>query len=353
MQKPLVIGDLAAKVPIIQGGMGVGISLSSLAGAVAAEGAIGVISTAQIGFKETDYETNSLAANLRAVKKHITRAKELAPKGIIGVNIMVVTRNYAQYVKAAIEAGVDLIISGAGLPFELPSLAKGTATKLVPIVSSLRATEIIMKTWMKKNGILPDALIIEGPQAGGHLGFKEEDLIKGIESEDYEKEIVKIIDFVNEFAQNNNGKVPVITAGGISTKKEFDRQFELGASGVQIGTKFVTTHECDAHENYKKAYVECKKEDIIVVKSPVGMPGRAIKNKFSELVKETRLPAHRCRNCIISCDPPTTKYCISDALINAANGKIDMALLFCGANAWKETQIRYVRDVINEFMGNE
>ncbi|SHI73712.1 NAD(P)H-dependent flavin oxidoreductase [Parasporobacterium paucivorans] len=350
MQKTLTIGNLTAKIPIIQGGMGVGISLSSLAGAVAREGAIGVISAAQIGFMESDFSTNPLGANLRALKKHIAKAKNIAPGGIIGVNIMVATKNYAQYVKASIEAGIDLIISGAGLPFELPSLVKGTGTKLIPIVSSLRAAQIILKMWMKKDGVLPDAIIIEGPLAGGHLGFKEEELTRGIETSEYEEEIRKIIGYVNEFAGTHNSSIPVITAGGISTKEEYQRQFELGASGVQISTKFVPTFECDAHENFKKAYLECEKEDIIIVKSPVGMPGRAIRNKFTELVSKEKIPIKKCRDCIITCNPATTRYCITDALINAARGNMDEALIFCGAKAYEETEIRHVKDVINDFI---
>lgn len=347
--KPLVIGDLVAKIPIIQGGMGIGVSLSRLAGAVAKEGAIGIISTAQIGFTEEDYDKNPEEANLKAIKKHIDKAREIAPKGIIGVNIMVATKNYARYVKAAIEAGIDMIISGAGLPLELPKLSKGSNTKIIPIVSSLKGTKLILKMWKTKDDKIPDAIIVEGPLAGGHLGFKSEDL-DDIDSLNYEEEIKSIIEYVKEYSDEHGQKIPVITAGGIDTKEKFLHQLEIGADGVQIATKFITTEECDASDKYKQAYIDSTEEDIVIVKSPVGMPGRAIKNKFMDKVKVQRVPAVRCKGCVTPCKPATTPYCISEALINAAKGNIEEGLLFCGAFAYKENRIRTVKDVIAEFV---
>jgi nitronate monooxygenase len=349
MQRNLVIGDLTAKIPIIQGGMGVGISLSRLAGAVSKEGGIGVISSAQIGFMEKDFDTNTLEANLRALKFHIQKARETAPEGILGVNIMVVTRNYEQYVREAVNAGVDVIISGAGLPLELPKIVGDSKVKLIPIVSSLRAAQIIFKMWLKKDKKIADAIIIEGPKAGGHLGFNKEDL-DNIGSMNYEEEIKSIIQYIREFSKENDRYISVITAGGIDTKEEYERQFELGADGVQIATRFVTTYECDAHENYKNAYLNCKQEDIIIVKSPVGMPGRAIRNKFTEKVMEESIPVKKCRRCITTCKPDSTRYCITDALVSAATGNTDKGLLFCGANAYREEKIRSVREVIDEFI---
>ena len=346
--KPLIIDNLIAKIPIIQGGMGIGVSLSKLAGAVSKEGAIGVISTAQIGFMEDDYNTNPEEANLRAVKSHILKAREIAPKGILGVNIMVATKNYSKYVIAAIEAGIDMIISGAGLPLELPKLAEGTNTKLVPIVSSLKGTKLILKMWKNKNNKIPDAIIIEGPEAGGHLGFKPEQL-EDIKHLHHENEVKSIIDYVREFSKEVGKKIPIITAGGISNRKKFKHQLrDLGVDGVQISTKFVTTIECDAHDDFKKAYLNCKKQDIIIVKSPVGMPGRAIKNKFMEKVKLERVPAIKCKNCIIPCKPASTPYCITEALINAVKGNVDEGLVFCGARAYKEKRIKSVKEVISE-----
>ncbi|BCJ96754.1 2-nitropropane dioxygenase [Anaerocolumna cellulosilytica] len=348
MYKPLKIGNLTAKLPIIQGGMGVGISLSSLAGAVAAEGGIGVISTAQIGFSEPDFKKNPLETNLRMVREHIKRARQIAPKGILGVNIMVATQNYARYVKEAIKSGIDLIISGAGLPTELPEIAKGTKTKLIPIVSSLKAASVIFRLWDKKNQTTPDALIIEGPKAGGHLGFLPE-MLEGISDEAYDEEIKSIIDLTKDYGSRYGKHIPVIIAGGIKNKVDMEHYLKLGADGIQVATKFVTTEECDADIKYKQAYLDCKKEDIIIVKSPVGMPGRAIRNEFVNKTLEGPIPVRRCHNCIKSCNPVDTPYCITEALANAAVGNVEEALLFCGANAYLEQKIRTVKEVLSDF----
>ncbi len=348
MYKALKIGNLTAKLPIIQGGMGVGISLSSLAGAVSAKGGVGVISTAQIGFTEPDFDRNPLEANLRMIGEHIKRARKLAPSGILGVNIMVATQNYARYVKEAIKNGIDLIISGAGLPIELPEIAKGTRTKLIPIVSSLKAANVILKMWDKKNSAAPDAIIIEGPKAGGHLGFLPEQL-ENIDESAYEEEIKSIIAVTKDYGNKYGKDIPVIVAGGIQNKQDMEHYFSLGADGIQVATKFVTTKECDADMKYKQAYINCKKEDIVIVKSPVGMPGRAIKNAFMERVLLGRIPIKRCHNCIKTCNPAITPYCITDALANAAKGNIHEALLFCGANAYMENKIRTVQDVLDDY----
>ncbi len=348
MYKPLNIGNLTVKLPIIQGGMGVGISLSSLAGAVSAQGGIGVISTAQIGFTEPDFNRNPLEANLRMIGEHIKRARKLAPEGILGVNIMVATQHYARYVKEAIKNGIDIIISGAGLPIELPEIAKGTQTKLIPIISSVKAASIILKMWDKKNNVTPDAIIIEGPKAGGHLGFKPEQL-EHIDPVAYDEEIKNIIELTKSYGVKYGKEIPVIVAGGIQNKQEMEHYLALGADGIQVATKFVTTEECDADIKYKQAYLNCKEEDIIIVKSPVGMPGRAIKNAFTERAHLARIPVKRCYNCIKNCNPAETPYCITDALENAARGNLDEALLFCGANAFMEDKIRTVKDVLADY----
>lgn len=346
--KPLVIGDLIAKVPVIQGGMGVGISLSKLAGAVAAEGGIGIISTAQIGYREPDFDRNPIACNLRAIQKEIEKAREIAKGGIIGVNIMVATQKYEEYVKAAVAAGADLIISGAGLPMNLPALVENTKTRIAPIVSSVKSVQVIMKYWLKKYNRTPDAVVIEGPLAGGHLGFSNEQL-EDIENLHYEEEVKKIIQTVKESGQAQQKEIPVIMAGGIYTREDMEYYLEMGASGVQMATRFVTTYECDAAEAYKQAYIDAAKEDIVIVKSPVGMPGRAILNPFMKRAKEGRIPHGTCHTCISTCKPAETPYCITDALINAAVGKVEDALLFCGANAYRATKLEHVKDIMKEF----
>ena len=290
-ESTLIIGDLKPRVPVIQGGMGVGVSLSKLAGAVAAAGGIGVISTAQIGFQDSDFLKNPLASNLRAIGEEVKKARQIAKDGIIGVNIMVDTRRYEEYVKAAVLAGVDLIISGAGLPMKLPELIGAAKTKIAPIVSSLKSFQVITKYWMKKYNRIPDFVIIEGPEAGGHLGFRKEEL-DSISRETYDKEIEKIIDLANELS------VPVIVAGGVYTKEDMKRYLEMGANGVQVATRFVTTTECDASDAYKNAYLNAKKEDIVIIDSPVGMPGRAIRNAFLDEIKQGNKQVTHFKQCM-------------------------------------------------------
>lgn len=348
MDRALRIGDLIARIPVIQGGMGVGISLSQLAGAVAKAGGIGIISTAQIGFKERDYDKNPHECNIRAVGKEIARAKKIAEGGIVGVNIMVATTGYEDYVEAAVNAGADVVISGAGLPINLPELVKGSRTKIAPIVSSLKAASVIIRQWKKKYNRLPDLVVVEGPLAGGHLGFSREEL-GVITKEKYDEEVKAIIDYVGEVSKESDTDIPVIVGGGVYDRQDMEHYMDMGAKGVQIGTRFVATHECDAHENYKKAYVEAKKEDVVIVKSPVGFPGRAIYNKFLERVSDGERIMGMCRRCVKTCNPMTTPYCISQALINAAVGKIDDGLIFCGGNVHRVSEIVSVKSIMEEF----
>lgn len=341
----LKIGNLIAKTPIIQGGMGIGVSSSKLASAVANEGGIGVISAAQLGYKEDDFETNTLEANLRALKEHINIAKNNAPEGIIGVNIMVATNNYEEHVKTAIESGIDLIISGAGLPTMLPKLTKGSNVKIAPIVSSLKAARVIFKLWDKHDQMSPDLVVIEGPKAGGHLGFKVNELED--ENFDFDKVVVDIIAETKKYAEKYNKEIPVVVGGGVFTGSDIAHYLKLGANGVQMATRFVVTEECDASQEFKDAYINCSKEDIQIVKSPVGMPGRAIKNPFTNL-KEHKIT--KCYNCLTPCNPATTPYCISKALINSVNGNINDGLLFCGENASRITKMTTVKELIDELI---
>lgn len=359
--KPLVIGDLVAEKPIIQGGMGVGISLSSLAGAVAKAGGIGIISTAQIGFREPDFKSNSLEANLRAIGKELTKAREIAPKGIIGFNIMVATKNYALYVKEAVKAGADIIISGAGLPINLPELAEGSKTKIAPIVSSAKSAMVICKMWDRKYHRIPDLVVIEGPLAGGHLGFSVDQLEEiGASSENrektyrqdvYDQEVKDILEVVKGYGDKYGVTIPVVTAGGIYDHDDVMHQMELGVNGVQVATRFVTTEECDAPMAYKQAYIQAKQEDIVITKSPVGMPGRAIKNPFLEQVGNGRIKIDHCYQCLEKCDQAKIPYCITRALVNAAEGDTDHALLFCGSNAFRAEKMETVDEVMKELAG--
>lgn len=348
--KPLKIGNLIAEIPVVQGGMGVGIRLSGLAGAVASCKGVGIISTAQIGYREPDWDANPVEANLRAIGTEIARAKEIAGgKGMIGANIMVATRDYEKYVEAAIRAGADLIISGAGLPVDLPRMAKGSGTKLLPIVSSLKSVQVICRYWEKKYGYYPDGIVIEGPLAGGHLGFSPEQL-EDVEGLDYDKVIKDIIQFVKGYEEKAKREIPVIVAGGIYDRGDMLHVLELGAAGVQMATRFVTTYECDASDAYKQAYINAAKEDIVIVKSPVGMPGRAIWNPFMKKAGEGKIPHGKCHLCIASCNPVETPYCITEGLLNAVAGNVDEALLFCGANAYRATKLEHVKDILQEFI---
>ena len=285
MYKPLLIGNLEAKLPIIQGGMGVGISLSNLAGTVSNLGGIGIMSTAHIGYTEADFRKDPVQVNLKMIGEHIKRARKIAPKGILGVNIMVAIEDYSLHVKEAIKNGIDIIISGAGLPIDLPQIAKGSKTKLVPIVSSVKSASVLLKMWDRKSKTTPDAVVVEGPKAGGHLGFKPEELEADSESMDsrtFDTVIKKVIALLREYEVKYKKTIPVIVAGGINTKADMEHAFSLGASGIQVGTKFIPTQECDANIRYKEAYLNVDKDDLLIIKSPVGMPGRAIKNKLIE-----------------------------------------------------------------------
>lgn len=345
--QPLIIGDLVAKVPIIQGGMGVGVSMSGLAGAVAKEGGIGIISAAQPGYREDGFGDNPIEANLKALAKEIKKAKEISNGGIIGVNIMHALRYYEEYVDCCIKNGADLIISGAGLPAPLPELVEGTNVKCAPIVSSLKATQVLFKRWDKRLSHVSDFLVIEGPLAGGHLGFSGEDLDAHIE-ENFDEEVKAIIEYVHTFEEKYNTSIPVIFAGGVYDRSDIDHYLSLGCSGVQMATRFVATKECDADIRFKQAYVNAGKEDIHIVKSPVGMPGRAIYNPFMKAREESKDTIDKCYNCLNKCKPAEIPYCITKALVNAAKGDVDNALLFCGANAYRVDKISTVHEIIEE-----
>lgn len=350
--KPLQIGELTIKYPIIQGGMGVGISRSSLAGAVSKNGGLGIISTAQIGYDEKDFQKNELEANLRAIHTHMKKAKEIAGNKPVGVNIMVATKEYKQYVKAAVEAGADVIISGAGLPVKLPEYVEGSHCKIAPIVSSEKAAKLMLKNWKKRYDRVVDFIVVEGPKAGGHLGFSFE-TVSQITNEEFEEEIKKIIKTVQCFEKEYNAVIPVIVAGGIFDYQDICHMVSLGASGVQIASRFVATAECDASMEYKKAYIGAKKEDIRIVHSPVGMPGRALNNEFVKRVESESEPVTRCFHCLEKCNPAKVPYCITKALINAVEGNVEEGLIFVGENVDRINEIMTVHDLLEELMGHK
>ena len=347
--KELVIGDLRAKIPIIQGGMGIGISLSGLASAVANEGGIGVIATAGIGRAEPDYFSNYLEANKRALKKEIRKARELT-KGILGVNIMVALSNFSDMVRTAAEEKIDVIFSGAGLPLQLPKILKGNKiTKLVPIVASGRAAKIICRKWSEKFNRLPDALVVEGPKAGGHLGFKYETLNSPDNS--LENLVPEVIQEVKRFEEHHQKPVPVIAAGGIYTGEDIHNFLCSGAAGVQMATRFVTTFECDSSDAFKQAFIQSNKEDIVIIQSPVGLPGRAIRNGFIDEINMGKRKPFKCPyHCITTCDLKNSPFCISHALINAERGNFRSGFAFAGSNAYRTTEIISVKDLMESLV---
>lgn len=343
--KSFNIGDLTIKLPIIQGGMGVGISLSGLASAVANEGGVGVISCAGIGLLypklSKDYATNCILG----LKEEIRKAREKT-RGIIGVNVMVALSNYVDMVKTAIAEKVDIIFSGAGMPLDLPSyLEKDSTTKLVPIVSSARAARLICEKWKNNFDYLPDALVVEGPKAGGHLGYKSNQ----IEDEHYSLEqiIPQVVAEAGRIGELYGRKIPVIAAGGLYTGEDIYRIMELGADGVQLGSKFVTTTECDASDIFKQTYIDSSEKDIEIIASPVGMPGRAIAGEFIQRVKAGLTRPKKCPfHCIKTCDYTKSPYCIIMALYNAAKGNLKSGYAFAGANAYLSKKITSVKETV-------
>lgn len=347
--KSLKIGDLLARIPIVQGGMGVGISLSGLASAVANEGGIGVISAAGLGLIYKERSSNFYEASICGLKEELRKARE-ATKGIIGVNVMVAMNNFADMVKTAIQERADIIFSGAGLPLNLPSfLSEGAKTKLAPIVSSARAAKLLCEKWLANYNHIPDAIVVEGPKAGGHLGYKVEQLTDA----DYALETIlpEVVREVRHFESDHNCRIPVIAGGGIYTGEDIYRIMQLGADGVQMGTRFVTTEECDADPAFKQSYINASEQDIEIIQSPVGMPGRAVRSSFLDQVKQGLKRPKACPfNCIRTCDISRSPYCIMLALYNAFKGRLEHGYAFAGANAWRAEKIQSVKELISSLM---
>ena len=346
--KSFFIGNIEIKTPVIQGGMGVGISLSGLASAVANEGGVGVISCAGLGLLYPKGKGTYPEKCINGLKEEIRKARAKT-KGIIGVNVMVALSNYADMVRTAIEEKIDVVFSGAGLPLDLPSyLTPESTTKLVPIVSSSRAAKIICDKWQKNYNYLPDAIVVEGPKAGGHLGFKKEDL----ENQTCQS-LEEIFKDVEEIVENNKLNIPIFVAGGISQRSDVKHFFDLGVDGIQVATRFITTYECDASIKYKEAFLKAIKEDIGFVSSPVGMPGRAMQNSFVKKTKKEKIPVKKCYQCLIPCDVKNTPYCISRALIEAVKGNLEDGLIFTGAHGYRQDHLTHVDEVIRELMEDD
>lgn len=354
--KGLSLGNLKVKAPIVQGGMGVGVSGFRLASAVANEGGVGVISAVGLGFMGRSLTDESLkelsertgeTMNITMLRQEIRKAKALT-KGVLGVNIMVAISEFAETAKAAVEEGIDIIFAGAGLPLNLPaSLGEGSKTKLVPIVSSAKAAKLIARRWMNTYGYAPDGFVLEGPKAGGHLGFSKAQIDDP--AFQLEQLIGPVAEEASRIAQTAGKEIPVIAAGGIYTGEDIADMLGRGADGVQMATRFVATEECDADAAFKQAYVDCRPEDIGIIESPVGLPGRALINRFLQEAKEGRRRPKSCpRHCITTCGETEAPYCISSALINAFYGKLNSGFAFVGANGWRVDKILTVHQLFEE-----
>lgn len=348
---PLRIGNLKVNLPIVQGGMGVAISLSGLASAVANAGGIGVISAVAIGMTEPDYMKNYREANKRALRKEIRKARSLTD-GVLGVNLMVAVTDFEELFTVALEEKIDVIILGAGLPLKMPSYItergfENIHTKIIPKVSSAKAAKVIFSYWAKNFNYIPDAVVVEGPMAGGHLGFNPDDLQKELVplGDLVEETVLEISHFEKEFGK----EVPVIAGGGIYSGRDMYEIMQRGAKGVKMGSRFVTTHECDASIKFKETYINSKEEDITIIKSPVGLPGRAIKNSFVEKINAGETEPFKCYwKCLKSCNSKNVPYCIAQALHNAAKGEMDKGFAFAGSKAYLATKIQSVNQVIME-----
>ena len=346
---PLKIGQHTARLPIVQGGMAVGISLSGLASAVANAGGIGVIAAPGVGLFEPDFAKNFFEANLRGLRNEIRRARAKT-RGVLGVNIMVALTDFAEMAKAAIEEGIDIIFAGAGLPLRLPEiLGQNRHTKLVPIVSSGRAARILCKKWQDDFNYTPDAFVVEGPLAGGHLGFKAEEL--GLPENRLERLVPEVIEAIKPYAEKSGRPIPVIAAGGIFTGEDIYHTLRLGASGVQMATRFVATDECDASPAFKQAYIESKEGDAIIIKSPVGLPGRALRNAYLDSVSAGHKKPFKCpQHCVKTCNYQESPYCIFVALINAQRGHLSGGFAFCGANVHRVKEIVPVKKLVGSLV---
>lgn len=346
------IGNKELQVPIIQGGMGVGVSLGNLAGHVAKCGGLGVISSVNAGYKEPRFGADPKGANFFALKNEIKKAKTIANgNGLVGVNIMTAVSNYEETARIAAEAGADVIISGAGLPLKLPEYIEGTDTLFAPIVSSGKAAALLCKNYSKKYHRLPDFFVLEGHMAGGHLGFSYDELVCR-NAKNNDEILAEVLEAVKPYEEEAGRKIPVFVAGGVFDGRDMAHFMKLGAAGVQIGTRFIATEECDAHPNFKQMMVDAKAEDVRIVASPVGMPARAL---YTPLLKRLesgeKFRALKCNNCLTACKKgDNIPYCISRALIEAVQGNVEDGLFFCGENVHRIERIVTVEALMKEIL---
>ncbi|MGZ8857715.1 MAG: NAD(P)H-dependent flavin oxidoreductase [Candidatus Aminicenantales bacterium] len=343
---PLDIGDIHVPFPLIQGGMGVRVSLARLAAAVTNEGGIGTIASVGLGDIEkskTDFDNVSRDALVYEIR----RAKSLTD-GPIAVNIMGVLSNARDLVETSVREGIKLIVSGASLPLKLPEMVDDATVKLLPIVSSGRAADLILRTWDKRYARTADAVILEGPLAGGHLGFSFEQL-RQPEKFSLEVLLPEVFAAVKPFEKKYGRKIPVIAGGGVFTGTDIARLLQAGAAGAQMATRFVCTEECEVAPEFKQAYLDAKEDDIVLIQSPVGLPGRAIHNQFLRSIENDTADRLNCPyRCLTTCNIAEARYCIAKALSSAYQGDMEKGLVFCGQNAYRLNKIVTVKELIAE-----
>lgn len=348
----LSLGSRILEKPLIQGGMGVGVSLGNLAGAVMKEGGMGVISAAHPGYAHPDFSRDPVSCNVQAIFEEARRARAISQgRGLLGLNILCASQDYPLYVQAALEAGYDAILSGAGLPLQLPQLVRDKDICLAPIVSGGRAASLLCRHWKKHAGRLPDFVVCEGPCAGGHLGFSRKDLETG-SAPDLADLVREVRASLVPFEQEAGRSIPVFAAGGIFDGQDMARMLEAGAVGVQMATRFIATPECDAHDAFKQALLKAEEQDIVLIDSPVGLPGRAVRNR---MVQETRsgpdLPAgFHCLQCLKGCHLDRAGYCISQKLIQAVSGDTENGLVFCSTGAARLQKMESVHDIMQSVL---
>lgn len=351
------LGGKVLPIPILQGGMGIGVSLECLAGAVAACGGMGTLSAAFCGFRETDFRNNSREANLRALARQVRRAKEIAGgAGLVAVNVMVAAAQYADSVRTALRAGADAVVCGAGLPKDLPALAAEvpeSGAALAPVVSGGRSAALICKLWDRRYGRIPDFMILEGPLAGGHLGFSPEEAreAQAGRPKPLSGLLREVLEGLGPFREKYGRDVPVFVAGGVKNGGEMRNYMNEGAAGAQFATRFIATEECDAGPGFQRALLSARAEDVVIVQSPVGMPGRALKSPLIQRVEAGTQPGvGHCDRCLAACNPKTAPYCISKALIAAVEGDWENGLFFCGANVGEVNTLSTVRAQMDQIL---
>ncbi len=346
--KPLTINGKEVKFPIIQGGMGIRISLNKLAKACMNSGIVATISAAQVGFLRKNFKKDTTGTNKEELINEITKSRKENPDGILGVNLMHAMNDYGEYATFLAQQDIDFIVSGAGLPLDLPEYLKGTKVKGAFIISSARACRILLKSWDRRYSYMPEFVVCEGPLAGGHLGFSKEDFENGNVTS-LEDIITSVKEVVAVYEEKYGIKIPIIAAGGVHDGHDMANMIKIGADGVQIATRFIATDECDASEEYKQMIIESKEENIVRVDSPAGLPGRAIRNFLTKTLEKHNIKVSYCVNCLKTCKKVGIPYCITEQLGNSSNGDKN-GLIFTGAKAYLIDKMDTVENIVKEII---